>query len=148
MRSIRGISVPFSFIIDLLAYYNKFLKDHYEEMLYILHPRRTVVDNVNRMLNCGAPSYGSTMYGCPKVRSPKICTFSLPQSLLPHLWQMYSIHRTTSMSAKLIQCTHRHCVFTIAQELRHFFLEDRSLLNCLFSAVCSVILHMFHLPQT
>ena len=35
----------------------------------------------------------------------------------------------------LIQCTHRHCVFTIDEELRHFFLEDRSLLDCLFNAV-------------
>jgi hypothetical protein len=48
------------------------------------------------------------------------------------------------MSAKLIQCTHRHCVFTIPQELRHFFLTDRSLLNCLFSAVRTVILRIFH----
>lgn len=38
----------------------------------------------------------------------------------------------------------RHCVFTIPQELRHFFPEDRSLLNCLFSAVRSVVLRSFH----
>lgn len=49
-----------------------------------------------------------------------------------------------SMSFKLIRCQHRHCVFTIPEELRHFFLEDRSLLNCLFSAVRSVVLRMFY----
>ena len=48
------------------------------------------------------------------------------------------------MSFKLIKCHHRHCVFTIDEELRHFFLEDRSLLNCLFSAVRSVVLNMFY----
>lgn len=48
------------------------------------------------------------------------------------------------MSFKLIQCTHRHCVFTIDEDLRHFFLEDRSLLDCLFHAVRSVVLRMFH----
>ena len=47
------------------------------------------------------------------------------------------------MAFKLIQCTHRHCVFTIDEELRHFFLEDRSLLDCLFNAVRSVVLRMF-----
>ena len=26
-------------------------------------------------------------------------------------------------------CSHRHCVFTIDEDLRHFFLEDRSLLR-------------------
>ena len=41
-----------------------------------------------------------------------------------------------------IHVKHKHCVFTIAEELRPFFLKDRSLLNCLFSAVRSVILDM------
>lgn len=47
------------------------------------------------------------------------------------------------MSFKLINCVHRPCVFTIPEELRHFFLDDRSLLNCLFSAVNSVVSRMF-----
>lgn len=41
-------------------------------------------------------------------------------------------------------CTHRHCVFTIDEELWHFFLEDRSLLDCLFQAARNVVLRMFH----
>ena len=48
------------------------------------------------------------------------------------------------MSFKLINVQHRHCVFTIDSELRHFFLEDRELLGLLFEAVQSVILRMFH----
>lgn len=56
----------------------------------------------------------------------------------------YSQERSTRMAFKLVNCTHRHCVFTIDEELRHFFLEDRSLLNCLFRAVQSVILRMFN----
>mgnify|MGYP001851440383 FL=1 len=38
---------------------------------------------------------------------------------------------------------HRHCVFTIDENLRDFFLQDRSLLNCLFHSVSSVISRMF-----
>ena len=41
-------------------------KDHYEEMLYILHPRKSVIENVDRMINCGDPSFGGAMYGCAK----------------------------------------------------------------------------------
>lgn len=44
------------------------------------------------------------------------------------------------MSFKIINVQHRHCVFTIDSELRHFFLEDRELLGLLFEAVQSVIL--------
>lgn len=48
------------------------------------------------------------------------------------------------MSFKIINVPHRHCVFTIAKELRPLFLNDRSLLNCLFSSVNSVVTRMFH----
>lgn len=54
------------------------------------------------------------------------------------------MERTTNMSFKLINVQHRHCVFTIDENLRDFFLQDRSLLNCLFHAVTNVVLHMFH----
>lgn len=38
---------------------------------------------------------------------------------------------------------HRHCVFTIDENLRDFFLQDRTLLNCLFHSVANVVSHMF-----
>lgn len=41
------------------------IADHYEEILYILHPRQVVVDNINKLLNCGDPSFGGAMYICP-----------------------------------------------------------------------------------
>lgn len=48
------------------------------------------------------------------------------------------------MSFKLLNTQHRHCVFTIDSELRKYFLLDRSLLDCLFDAVNSVVTRMFH----
>ena len=47
------------------------------------------------------------------------------------------------MSCKLVSCVHRHCVFTIPAELRVYFLEDRTLLDCLFHSVRDVVLRMF-----
>ena len=47
------------------------------------------------------------------------------------------------MSFKLLQVSHRHCVFTIDEVLRPFFLNDRSLLDCLFHAVNSVVSNLF-----
>ena len=55
----------------------------------------------------------------------------------------YAMERTTSMSFKLINVRHRHCVFTIDEHLREFFLNDRSLLDCLFHAVNNVVSRMF-----
>lgn len=46
-------------------------KDNYERMIYTLHPRKSVIENVDRMINCGAPSFGGAMYGCSKCDNLK-----------------------------------------------------------------------------
>ncbi|WP_073184721.1 IS91 family transposase [Anaerosphaera aminiphila] len=122
----------------------KIFTNHYEEMLYILHPRDSVVENVDKMLNCGDPSYGGAMYGCTECGELKFVPFRCHSRFCPTCGNKYSIDRTTAMSFKIINVQHRHCVFTIAEELRPFFLKDRELLNCLFSAVRSIMLRMFH----
>ena len=43
--------------------------DYYEHIIYELHPRPAVIENVNKMIHCGDPSHGGAMYGCP--HSPK-----------------------------------------------------------------------------
>ena len=119
-------------------------KDNYERMIYTLHPRKSVIENVDRMINCGDPSFGGAMYGCGKCGTLKFVPFRCHSRFCPTCGTKYSIDRTTSMSFKIINVQHRHCVFTIDSELRHFFLEDRELLGLLFEAVQSVILRMFH----
>jgi predicted RNA-binding Zn-ribbon protein involved in translation (DUF1610 family) len=119
-------------------------RDHFEEMFYILHPRESVIENVEKMIHCGNPSYGGAMYTCPDCGEWKFVPFRCHSRFCPSCGNMYSIDRTTSMSFKLLYCNHRHCVFTIPEELRSFFLKDRSLLNCLFSSVRSVLLRLFH----
>ena len=113
-------------------------------MFYILHPRDSVIENVEKMIHCGDPSFGGAMFACPCCGTFKYVPFRCHSRFCPTCGNMYSIDRSTSMSFKIIDVQHRHCVFTIASELRHFFLEDRSLLNCLFSAVNSVVSRMFH----
>ena len=118
--------------------------NHYEELIYLTHPRPSVIENVDKMINCGDPSFGGAMYHCPDCGEWKFVPFRCHSRFCPTCGNMYSIDRATSMSFKLINCTHRHCVFTIPEQLRPYFLKDRSLLNCLFSAVHSVVLRMFH----
>ena len=122
----------------------KIFADHYEEMIYLQHPRDSVIENVDKMIHCGDPSFGGAMYICPTCDNFKYVPFRCHSRFCPTCGNMYSIDRVTSMSFKVIDVNHRHLVFTIAEELRLFFLKDRSLLNCLFSAVNSVISRMFH----
>lgn len=118
--------------------------DHYEEMIYLLNPRPSVVENVEKMIHCGDPAFGGAMYGCPHCGNLKFIPFRCHSRFCPTCGNKYSMERTTSMSFKICRATHRHCVFTIDSNLRSYFLKDRSLLNCLFYAVSSVVLELFH----
>ena len=118
--------------------------DYYEEIEYILHPRKTEMENIDKMIHCGDPSFGGAMYGCPHCGKLKFVPFRCHSRFCPTCGNKYTMDRTTSMSFKLVNVTHRHCVFTIDKSLREFFLKDRSLLDCLFHSANSVITRMFY----
>lgn len=117
--------------------------DYFEEIKYTLHPRKTEMENIEKMIHCGDPTFGGTMYGCTKCGKLKFVPFRCKSRFCPTCGNKYAMERTTNMSFKLINVPHRHCVFTIDEKLRDFFLEDRTVLNCLFHSVNSVISHMF-----
>lgn len=117
--------------------------DYYEEIIYRLHPRASVIENVDKMINCGDPAFGGAMYGCPHCGKLKFVPFRCHSRFCPTCGNKYAMERTTNMSFKLVNVQHRHCVFTIDENLRDFFLEDRSLLDCLFHSVASVVSRMF-----
>ena len=118
--------------------------DYYEEIEYTLHPRKTEMENIDKMIHCGDPSFGGAMYGCPHCGNLKFVPFRCQSRFCPTCGNKYAMERTTRMSFKLVNVTHRHCVFTIDKSLREFFLKDRSLLDCLFHSANSVITRMFY----
>lgn len=122
----------------------KIFTDHYEEIQYILHPSENVMQNIDKMINCGDPAFGGAMYVCPDCGKLKFVPFRCHSRFCPTCGTKYAMERTTNMSFKLANVQHRHCVFTIDENLRHYFEEDRSLLNCLFHAANSVVLRMFY----
>ena len=133
-------SIPYNDHMNILQ---TIFADHYEEILYTCHPRPVEIENIDKMINCGDPAFGGAMYACTHCGFLKFVPFRCHSRFCPTCGNLYSRKRATAMIGKLVRCNHRHCVFTIPEELRHFFLEDRKLLNCLFSAVWSVISRMF-----
>lgn len=117
--------------------------DYYEHIIYELHPRPAVIENVDKMIHCGDPSYGGTMYGCSHCGNLKFVPFRCRSRFCPTCGNKYNQLRFFHMSCKLVSCVHRHCVFTIPEELRIFFLQDRRLLSLLFSSVRDAVLRMF-----
>ena len=129
---------------NLMNILQNIFNDHYEEIIYLLRPRQSVIENIDKMLNCGDPSFGGAMYGCTNCGTMKFVPFRCKSRFCPTCGNKYSIDRTNSMSFKIIRVQHRHCVFTIDENLREYFYKDRTLLNCLFSSVNSVLTQMFH----
>ena len=60
----------------------KMLTDYYKFIEYDIKSRPIVLENIEKVINCGNPSYGGTMYGCPHCGN----LYSLPFKILPHLW--------------------------------------------------------------
>ncbi len=118
--------------------------DYYEHIVYELHPRLAVIQNVDKMIHCGDPSHGGAMYACAHCGNLKFVPFRCKSRFCPSCGNKYNQMRSFHMSSKLVSCVHRHCVFTIPEELRVYFLRDRKLLNLLFSSVRDVVLRMFH----
>lgn len=95
------------------------------------------------MMDCGNPNHGGAFYGCPDCGQLKLVPYTCKIRFCLSCGNLYNQKRSFYMSSKLISCIHRHCVFTIPEEIRIFFLKDRSLLSCLFHVVRDAIHRMF-----
>lgn len=121
-----SISLPASHVFlhnSLMNILQTIFTDHFEEMIYLQHPRDSVIENVEKMIHCGNPAFSGAMYTCPFCGNFKYVPFRCHSRFCPSCGNMYFIDRTTSMSFKIIDVPHRHCVFTIACELRPLFLK-------------------------
>ena len=120
----RGLGLSFCYIFVHNSFMNilqKIFTDYYEEIKYTLHPRKSEMENIDKMINCGDSSFGGAMYSCPSCGNLKFVPFRCHSRFCPTCGNKYSMERSTSMSFKLIHVQHRHCVFTIDENLRDFF---------------------------
>lgn len=114
--------------------------DHWDSFLSIYSNVRPIVDKeVRKVIGCGDPNNGYAFYVCPDCGAYKFIPFRCHSRFCNTCGHSYQANRADAIARKLINCTHRHIVFTIAQELRPYFLKDRSLLHVLFRSSAKVI---------
>jgi hypothetical protein len=105
--------------------------------------RLSIIKNVKRIIDCQDPKKGYALYICEKCSTFKQVYFTCKSRFCNTCGAKYSKDRALSISAKLIDCSHRHVVFTIPEELRKYFAHDRSLLDLLFEAAANTIFYCF-----
>ena len=118
--------------------------DHFHKLLNSnIKIRDTVIENVDKMIHCGDFKRGYAFYICEHCSRFMVSPFRCRSRFCTSCGNLYSRKRSTAMSFKLVRTSHRHCVFTIPEELRIFFRKDRSLLNLLFKAAADAVFFMF-----
>lgn len=116
------------------------LSEHWDSF-YKAYPnvRPVVIDEVTKVLSCGDPKMGFALYRCPRCQSVRFVPFRCHSRFCNTCGTAYQDNRSASIEEKLINCKHRHVVFTIAEELRPYFRANRTLLNILFKSAAQVI---------
>lgn len=105
--------------------------------------RPVVKRDVARMMICKTPSLGSSTYICPDCNNVLHVYNSCKSRFCNSCGIKYAKQRSLAIESKLLDCTHRHLVFTISDFLWPLFLEDRNRLNFMFDAVSKTILSWF-----
>ena len=130
------MSKPFK-IKDIFA-------DHWDAFLDEGYPvRPAVLKNVEKIILCGEPSMGHALYYCDHCKRFKYVYFTCKSRFCNSCGAKYTQDRASSITSKLINCKHRHIVFTIPKELRIYFIRDRKLLQLLFQACADTVLSWF-----
>lgn len=119
-------------------------KDHWDDFCLIhTNIRPTVFAEVKKALECGDISKGYAFYYCEHCHNLKYVPFRCKSRFCNTCGVAYGQDRAESTAAKLINCKHRHIVFTIPEELRIFFRKDRSLLDILFTSAAQTVKDWF-----
>lgn len=115
-------------------------RDHWDSFLALgLSIRAIVITEVERMMSCGEPEMGYAYYQCPHCGKYRFVPFRCHSRFCNTCGVAYQADRAEVIEEKLLNCRHRHVVFTIPQELREYFRKDRSLLDILFKSAAQVI---------
>lgn len=121
--------------------------DNWDNFLFYnssLNIRPVVFKEVQRMINCGNPELGYALYYCDHCNKFIHVPFRCKSRFCNTCGVKYAQDRAFNITKKMIRCKHRHIVFTIPEQLRIFFLENRNLLNVLFYAASETILSWFY----
>ena len=110
-------------------WWNKFLETYPN-----INIRDVVFTNVNRMLKCKTWDLDYAIFKCPDCGHEKIVPHTCKSRMCSSCGNKYNKQRETSVFSKLFKCKHRHVVFTIPDELRVYFRQDRKRFNYLFKA--------------
>jgi hypothetical protein len=122
------------------------LEDHWEGFLKIYGEkvRDNVKKEVEKVLKCKDIGYGYISFKCEECNTIKKVGFTCKSRFCTSCGKVYVDNWIDSMLENLINVKHRHIVFTIPEELRKFFGEDRQRLKILSKCAAKAVTSWMH----
>lgn len=121
-------------------------KDHWNDykIKFSNRKRRPIIDKIiNTFLLCKSFNLGYSLYECPICHEEKVVPHTCKTRFCSSCGNKYNEDRAISIHSKLFNWRHRHVVFTIPEELRGYFRNNRKLLNLLFYCSSSTVKYWF-----
>lgn len=104
-----------------------------------------ILHNVNRFLECGDPKVGYTSFICLKCKTIHKTPFSCKSRFCSSCGRSYSEAWAHNLVNNLIDCSHRHAVFSLPTGwIRNFFFKQRHLLKDLAEASYLALKYSFN----
>lgn len=117
-------------------------RDHWEDykIKFADRKRRPIIDyTIDKFLKCKTFLLGYSVYHCPECNTEKVVPHTCKTRFCSSCGNKYNEDRSISIFSKLFRHRHRHVVFTVPEDLRGYFRNDRNLLNLLFKAASITI---------
>lgn len=130
----------------VLFHIKDIIKDWWDDYKIKFKDRKRcpIIDKViDKVLLCKSFALGYSLYECPNCHEEKIVPHTCKTRFCSSCGNKYNEDRAISIFSKLFRYNHRHLVFTIPEELRSFFRNDRTLLQLLFDASSITIKQWF-----
>lgn len=108
---------------------------HNYKLKFADRKHRPIIDKViDKFLLCKSFLLGYSIYQCPNCHIEKIVPHTCKTRFCSSCGNKYNEDRANSIFSKLINWKHRHVVFTIPEDLRCYFRNNRKFLSLLFQA--------------
>ena len=135
-KSLREV-YPKKFYFNLkddifIPYWDEFLSYATKHNLNI---RPIVVDEVSKTVKCKTKLLGGSIYECPNCHKIMYVYNTCKSRFCNSCGVKYAKQRTNEILSHMVDCTHRHLVFTMPDYIWPLFQKDRKLLNLVFKAV-------------
>ncbi|WP_456238464.1 IS91 family transposase [Paenibacillus riograndensis] len=153
MKKVGGMNVKNQETWKKRGIIRQILKDHFHGFMEMhghhlpkgLHS--SITETVNKAIRCGTRDMGYARYeckGCTKgAPEPVFICFTCKSRFCHGCGKKYTDEWAEKQQERILNVPHRHMVFTVPQELRKVFFQDRHKLNELSKQVAKVIQYYY-----